>query len=240
MKKALEYRASYDIRSTADGDGAEVEGYIATFNTIDSYASAFAPGAFTKTLAERGDRLPMLYQHDPSVNVGIPIESKVDERGLHATAKLFDDGAEGSTLSKRLRQGARYGFSFGFMPVAERMATEDDFLDMNQAPWPDLAKTDVRLITEVKLYEYSIVTFPANERAEIDAVRSAAQIDGVRSLLAAIRDGNLTDQQRTILDEIVAAYGSAPDGISRTTPEPAIARRRIDVDIALARYSYGV
>jgi hypothetical protein len=87
------------------------------------------------------------------------------------------------------------------------------------------------------LFEVSVVSFPANEAAGISSVREAMFSDAFADILAAVRDGTLTDDQRTMLDSIVAAYREAPDAES-VAREPEIARRRIDIDIALAKYGH--
>jgi HK97 family phage prohead protease len=242
MDKKMEYRDSFDVRAAAEvaDGGAEVSGYVATFNTVDSHISAFAPGAFTKTLSERDGKIPLLYQHMPAINIGLPTEHKVDSRGLFLTAKIFDDGAEGSTLSKRLRQGALYGLSFGFLTMADRMANETDPIDLTQMPFEGLTIHDVRYITEVRLFEDSIVTFPSNEAAEIESVREARMADGITELLTAIRDGTLTERQRATIDSLVEAYGKAPNGETPNHAEPVLSTRRIDVELALAQYGYGI
>lgn len=236
--KGLEYRASFELRTAQTDDGAEIEGYLAIFNVADSHISAFAPGAFTKTLSERGDRIPLLYQHMPNINIGVPTEHAVDARGVRMKARIFDDGAEGTTIGARLRQGARYGLSFGFMTMADRMANEQDPLDLNQlSEYEGLTVHDVRYITEVKLMEDSIVTFPSNELADIDSIRQSVEFDAITSLMQAVRDGTLTERQRKAVEDLVAAYGEAPstDAVG-TQEEPVLAQRRLDIDIALAEY----
>lgn len=237
--QGLEYRANFELRAQATDDGAEIEGYLAVFNVADSHISAFAPGAFTKTLSERGERIPLLYQHNPHINIGVPVEHAVDARGVRMKARIFDDGAEGSTVSARLRQGARYGLSFGFMTLADRMANETDTIDLSQlsADFEGVTVHDIRYVTEVKLMEDSIVTFPSNELADIDSIRQSVEFDAISSLMQAVRDGTLTERQRKAVEDLVAAYGEAPstDTVD-TQEEPVLAQRRLDIDIALAQY----
>lgn len=230
----LEYRSTHDVESDPESGG--FSGYAATFGRVDSYGTAFAPGAFTKTLAERGDKIPVLYQHNPAANVGVPETLAADKRGLKVDARLFDDGADGTVLLTRLRQGARFGMSFGFQTIQSRAATEEDKLDLGQLFEPEAFVIDgIRVITEARLYEVSVVSFPANEAAVITDVRNAAFADALAEVLSAVRDGSLDERQRGMLDAIVAAYAASPDGNAEPR-EPEIARRRIDADIALARY----
>lgn len=234
MKTALQYRQTFETRATNDGGG--ITGYAATFNRVDSYGTAFAPGAFSKTIAERADKISILYNHNPDINIGIPESLATDERGLKVDAQIFDDGADGTTLMKRLRAGARYGLSFGFRTIQDRALTDDDKLDMAQLPEADLWG-GIRVITEVKLYEVSIVTFPANEAAEITGVRQQARADALTTLLDDITENRLSEDERALMARIVAAFPQAAPG---STPAPRTQRsaRRLDADLALARYRY--
>jgi HK97 family phage prohead protease len=191
--KGLSYRATFETRATGDGTG--LTGYAATFNKVDSYGTAFAPGAFIKTLQERRDQTPILLNHNPDLNVGIPETLETDSIGLKVDAQIFDDDADGTTLSKGLRAGARYGLSFGFKTLRDHAANEDDQLDMAQAL--DATFWDgIRVIEEVKLYEVSVVTFPANDAAQITAVRQTAAADALRQVLDDITNDRLSDDER--------------------------------------------
>ena len=58
-QRRIEYRpAGADLRNE-DGVAA---GYLSTFWVVDSYGTAFALGAFDKTLRERGGKLFLHYQ----------------------------------------------------------------------------------------------------------------------------------------------------------------------------------
>lgn len=232
MGKELKYRSTFETRATDDGGG--LTGHTSTFWVVDSYAEAMAPGSFAKSIAERGDRIPILYNHDPSINVGIPERQEEDSIGLALTARIFDDGADGTTLLRRLRAGARYGLSFGFRTMQDRSATEEDPLDFSQMP--GLTRQEVRVNTEVKFYEHSVVTFPANESAEIDSVRHRAMADALDSILDDIRENRLSEDERALLARVVAAFPGVPDGAA--APPPAISARRLDAEVALARMRY--
>lgn len=233
MDPELHYRQTFEIRATSDGAG--ISGYAATFNKLDSYGTAFAPGAFDKTLSERRDKIALLYNHDPAINIGIPEKLETDERGLAIDARIFDDGADGTTLSRRLRAGARYGLSFGFRTIQDRAVTDDDTIDMSQIG-EAMLWDGVRVITEVKLYEVSVVTFPANDAAEITAVRQRARADALTSILDDLRENRLTDEERQLLQRVVAAIPSAPAG--ETRPRDQRSARRLDAEVALAKYRY--
>lgn len=226
----MQYRDDFGAVA-ADTNAGSFSGYASTAWRVDSYGTAMATGAFAKTLAERGDRVPLLYQHNPSWNVGVPTRLAEDGHGLAIEAQLFDDGADGSVLLRRMRQGARYGMSFGFRTLQDRAVRETDPVDLSQLP--DLRRDDVRIITEVKLYEVSVVTFPSNEAAAITAVRDDALTSSLQSVVAALRDGDLTDDQRDLLLRVLAD-DDAPDGDA--APRETLSPRRRDAELALARW----
>lgn len=234
MDKALQYRQTFETRATNDGGG--ITGYASTFNRVDSYGTAFAPGAFTKTLAERADKISILYNHNPDINIGIPNSMSTDEYGLKVDAQIFDDGADGTTLMKRLRAGARYGLSFGFRTMQQRASTADDNLDMTQVHDADIYG-GIQVITEVRLYEVSIVTFPANDAAEITGVRQRARADALSSLLDDISENRLSEDERALTGRIVAAFPQAASD-SSAAPRTTRSARRLDAELAIARMRF--
>ena len=152
----IEFRASDE-----EGVIGTLTGYAAVFNTdtvIDSWEGRFieriAPGAFAKTLQERGDRIKVLFNHgfDPSIGdkpLGKPRVQREDRNGLYVEVPL-DDTSYNRDLVASLRSGALDGQSFRFSVTREEWEEPEDALP-------------VRTLSEVKLYEYGPVTFPAYE-----------------------------------------------------------------------------
>lgn len=153
----VEFRASNNTDSASLGT---LEGYAAVFNNdtlIDSWEGTFneriAPGAFTKTLQDRGDKIKVLFNHgfDPSIGdkpLGKPRAMEERSRGLWVEVPL-DDTSYNRDLVASLRSGALDGMSFRFSVVREEI---DDSADI-----------PLRTLREVKLYEFGPVTFPAYE-----------------------------------------------------------------------------
>jgi HK97 family phage prohead protease len=228
----------FDIRAGgADGIASTIVGHSSTFWDVDSYFTAMAPGAFQRTLADRRDQTKLLFQHDPSRLLGLPLEQREDAKGLYIEAALFDDQADGSLVSRHLRiaqsMGKQaYGLSFGFRTLNGRPATEDDPLNFSQMP--NINRSEVYVITEVKLYEHSIVTFPADENAQIEAIRQRAHVDALDQLLDDIRERRLSPDEERLMRQIVAAFPTSPD--SQAAPGPEQRTRRLEAEIALARY----
>jgi HK97 family phage prohead protease len=138
-----------------------LHGYAARFNeetVINGWEGHFreriAPGAFRKTLEDRGGKVKVLFNHgfDPSIGdkpLGKPSVQREDDTGLYVEVPL-DDTSYNKDLVASLRSGALDGMSFRFSVL--RDDEEDDGDDL-----------PLRTLKEVRLYEYGPVTFPAYE-----------------------------------------------------------------------------
>jgi len=141
-------------------------GYASVFEEIDSYRDIVKRGAFEKTLAEsesKGRAVPILWQHDAAKPIGVYTELKEDEHGLYVEGQLNMDVQQAREALSLLRQKALSGISIGYNSV--RYDTD--------------VKSGVRRLYELKLYEASLVTFPACD---------GARVTDVKTILA---DGNL-------------------------------------------------
>lgn len=209
--RQIEYRAAdADVQDEA----GVVAGYLSTFWVVDSYGTAFAPGCFDKTLRERGEKLFLLYQHNPDWAIGKLSNLTVDEIGLKHESQVVDDGAEGSVALKRLRAGVPFGHSHGFRTIYERPAKPDDdplIFTANSPEWAKRFPEEVWVVEESKEYEGSIVTFPANDLAVITDVRSDLEMQTLAQTLEALRDGRLNAAQRALIADIAAAWQAAPE-----------------------------
>lgn len=133
-----------------------VEGYASLFGEIDAARDMVMPGAFARTLKQRGPRrIPMLFQHDPAEPVGVWLELTEDFRGLRARGRLIPDVARARELVALVKAGAVDGLSIGFRTVKGRV---------------DPASR-IRKIHELELWEISIVTFPLLAGARVRAVK---------------------------------------------------------------------
>jgi HK97 family phage prohead protease len=229
-----------EIRSVSD-DGAGLSGYAAHFGNVDSYGTAMKRGAFRKTLKERGDRIPVLWNHWSDAPIGKPTELKEDRTGLYFDAVISEGTNQGRDVMTLLRDGVPLGMSFGFETIKSRPIEAGDDVDFATAP--DFYKGKegreyVRLIEEVRLWEISVVTFPANELATIDNVRAATQMDALSTLLEDLRSGELKpeDTRWAQLQALVAVWDerNEPEPPHSTPLADEQARRKRDIEIALA------
>ena len=178
---------TFDVKNVTD-EGV-IEGYASVFDVIDEQGDIILPGAFTRTInawAAKGRPIPVLWQHDAFDPVGATTGITEDDRGLRVRAQLVMDvqrAREAHALAKAQVLG---GLSIGFS--VPKLASDGQ----PAVVWDD--ERDARLFREVRLWEYSLVTFPANEAATITSVKDAGPPEWAMDLTEAARE------LRTILD----------------------------------------
>lgn len=240
--KSLQYRTA-EIR--ADSDNGGLSGYASHFGSIDSYGTAVKKGAFAQTISQRGDKIPVLWNHWPDSPIGKPDELKEDDTGLWFNASISEGTTHGRDVMTLLRDGVPLGMSFGFETLKSRPIEEADELNWEQAPefykQPE-NREYVRIIEEVRLWEISVVTFPANEMATINDVRQAAQVDALTTLLEDLRvDGiPMTDSRYALLLDVAALVGTQPEpGEPTPLPTGDARRRNLDAELKLLTFTVG-
>jgi HK97 family phage prohead protease len=147
------WRLKFEQGSPID-DNNVFRGIASMFGSmVDSAAgpTIVDKGAFTNTLKNDADRVKILYQHDPKEPIGKPISMQETDKGLEVVGKISPTriGREVITL---MHDGVLDELSIGFDPVEW---TFDD--------------SGVRHLTEVRLWEFSLVTFAADPLARISA-----------------------------------------------------------------------
>lgn len=184
-------RVGCEIKAAGGQDASEMTftGYGSVFGVLDSYDDVIEPGAFSATIAKfkkTGVWPAMLAQHggwgitsQDMTPVGVWTEMKEDERGLYVEGKLADTprGHELYTLMKMTPRPAINGLSIGFYA--------DDYHDVKED-----GKT-IRHITGISLVELSLVTFPANDDARVENVKSG-QRASIRDAERALREAGFS------------------------------------------------
>lgn len=144
-----------------DTENPTIEGYFAVFNS--NYEMGFdmsesiAPGAFTNSIS--GD-IRALINHDTTLVLGRTtahtLEVRQDERGLWGKISINPKDTDAMNLYERVKRGDVSQCSFGFEIVSE----ETDFRDDGSIHWT---------ITEARVHEVSVCTFPAYEDTGVKA-----------------------------------------------------------------------
>lgn len=135
-------------------------GYASVFDVIDNQRDIMQRGAFAKTLNGRVQEIKLLWQHQQDEPIGVFERMFEDERGLYVEGKLLLNVQRALEAYSLLKATAINGLSIGYSPVHYRIDPH----------------TGVRYLSEVDLWEVSLVTFPANEAANVTVVKHAAPI----------------------------------------------------------------
>ena len=144
-------------------EGHVVAGYASVFGRKDQGGDVVLKGAYAaslKRLAAGGGRVKMLWQHDPAQPIGIWDEVREDATGLWVKGRLLTEVAKGREAVVLLDAGAIDGLSIGYRTVkAERDGKGQ------------------RLLSELELWEVSLVTFPMLPEARVSAKAEALDED---------------------------------------------------------------
>lgn len=147
----------FDIKAVNE-DGT-FNGYGSVFGVVDSYKEVVAPGAFTESLREleaKGRPVPVLWQHRSSEPIGAWSKLREDEHGLFGEGKiLLDAGDMERRAYAHMKARTVTGLSIGYWV---RESSYDE-------------KTGIRTLSKLDLVEISLVTFPANDDARVEAVK---------------------------------------------------------------------
>jgi HK97 family phage prohead protease len=159
-KHAQLQHKQFAFKAEAVNDDGTFTGYGSVFNNVDSYREIVAPGAFAESLKainDSGDPLPALWQHNPGNPIGGYSSLAEDDRGLKVEGFLMVNELPLAKQAHALMQRRIVkGLSIGYYVLAD---SYDE-------------KERVRTLTKLDLQEISIVTFPANAEAQIDAVKA--------------------------------------------------------------------
>ena len=143
--------------SAVEADGT-FTGYASLFGRADLGRDMVMPGAFRASLAKRGaGGVKMLFQHDPNTPIGVWLDIREDGEGLFVKGRLTTDVERAREVLSLMRAGALDGLSIGYRTVRGRTD----------------AKTGVRALYEVDLWEISVVTFPMLPEARVVSVKDA-------------------------------------------------------------------
>src|SRR5512135_3253608 len=106
---------TFEIKSV-DYEGRTLEGFAAGIGNLDQGGDIIHPGAFRKTLVERGGKIKFLWQHDPTDPIGRLMEAREESNGLFVKA-IVSDTARGRDALALLKDGAIGEMSIGYDPV---------------------------------------------------------------------------------------------------------------------------
>ena len=145
----------------ADSQKGIIRGFASTFGNIDLGDDIVDQGAFKKTIKESKGVFPILADHRPDKQIGWNMRAEETDKGLFVEGKLNLEGNLGkekyALIKQALELGAPMGLSIGYGVIKAL---------------PDQERPSVRRLKELKLYEYSVVTFPMNTQAMVTAAKT--------------------------------------------------------------------
>ena len=203
---------SFALQIKATGDDGTVEGYGSVFGVRDNYDDVIAKGAFIQSLKDHkaaGTMPAMLWQHDAEKPIGVWTAMVEDEKGLRIKGQLAMETVRGKEAHALLKMGALNGLSIGFM----------------SKEWSYDRETEVRTLTAIDLWEVSLVTFPANEKARVTNVKSADEMATPKDAEKALRDAGFSKSDATAFVSRVMRMGEERSDSANST---AVAMKAAD------------
>mgnify|MGYP004644048747 FL=1 len=152
-----------DFKTRAADGNLYIEGYFATFTgeyrMLDKAVERIDREAFDGTL---GDDIRALVNHDTTIVLGRTTSGtltlRVDDIGLWGSILVNQADQDAMNAYERVKRGDVSQCSFGFDTLSEETEIRPD-------------GTTVWTLKKVKLYEVSVVTFPAYEDTMVEARR---------------------------------------------------------------------
>jgi uncharacterized protein len=189
MKLFKAINVPFELKSI-DEEQNIFEGYASVFRNVDHHGDVIEPGAFTKTIQERGHKVKVLWQHDPFTPIGKAIHLEEDNHGLFVRAKIFDTTA-GRDAMTLIKGGVIDELSIGYKTIKDEWDKE----------------RGVRRIKEVQLFEFSPVTFAANPQAAILSAKHENDLTAaLLTLNEELKAGRvLSDKNKELVKNAIAA-----------------------------------
>ena len=180
-----------------DVEGREISGYASTYEE-DLGGDIIMPGAFTKTLAENGNRVKTMWQHMKSIGKLVHHEER--SNGIFVVNKLSKTRLADEAI-ELVKDEVIDRMSIGYSVPRGKSDYSESY--------------NTRKIRELKLYEVSLVDFPMNE---------GAVITGIKSVRDAIQCGNLDRvsmaELKEMLSDLTALLASEPGKPTHNATQP--------------------
>jgi HK97 family phage prohead protease len=218
----MELKTVTEVRELGE-DGRTVTGFPSVFGNVDDSGDVIEPGAYVKTIAERGERMRWLWQHDktqPPIARVLEI-GEVGREGLpaalvarfpEATGALrvqreYLDTPRGNEVLAAIRSGALTEMSIGY-----------DAIKADVPPESIVAGRKVRrALKEIRLWEMSDVNWGMNAAtANVKALLAAGDTKGLAQWIESrihldfttiaddlFGDGYLTREERMALSNAI-------------------------------------
>ena len=212
MSKKREEKISTGYTVKADTEQGILKAYVSIFGIEDDswMNDIIEPGAFKKTITERGpggaNKIRVLWMHQFREVIGRPLLLEEHSRdllpevirekyplasgGLYAETQLVMEVQRAREAFALYRDGAMDEWSIGFDPIDER--------------FDEIDKRTIRRLREIKLWEYSPVTWGANPATATVEIKS-----GLLNLIHEIKNEHPEYDDQKLIRALVERMGTA-------------------------------
>lgn len=187
-----EYK-SFPFEYKLDEEKGIFTGYASVFGNKDSHGDIVEKGAFKKTIKEFKTRIKVLFQHMSMMPIGKPNHLEEDSKGLLTETKVSM-----TTLGKDvwilLKDKVVTELSIGYDTI--KKVIEED------------GEERTRRLLELKLWEYSPVTWASNDLAAVTGTKSDEEIEGILFKLNdfMLKEGRvLSNKNKTLVKNAIEA-----------------------------------
>lgn len=176
-----------------DSNKREVAIYLSKFDNIDSDNDVIKKGAFKKSIKEHGPgtntnrKIQFLRHHDWTKQIGVFTKLEEDDAGLFAVGKL-GTSTQGEDAWRDYQEGIIREHSIGFQYISGKVKFVKD---------ETVANGGYNMISEVKLFEGSAVTFGSNE---------------MTSVISVSKNENTKDKIEELSEELIQVINSLAQG----------------------------
>jgi len=185
-------------------------GYGSVYGNIDGGGDIVLAGAFTKSLAAQATkgRMPaMLWQHRSGEPIGAYTKMTDEASGLYVEGTLCMKTQRGAECYELMKMKAISGLSIGYGIVSDSYDS----------------KNGIRTIAQADLYEVSPVTFPMNDAARVDAVKTIDQIGDLSGAELYLREaGGISRSEAKALVGRIAAVARREAGTAQDDASPEL------------------
>lgn len=173
-----------DVKSIIEEEDFFIfEGYASTFGNVDLGNDVIAQGAFTKSLLANPE-VPVLWQHQMSEPIGASVEMREDNKGLYVKGRLpKEDSLVKGRVIPQMKVGSIKEMSIGFF------TKESDYKE-----------DGVRVLKEIELFEFSLVTKAMNPQALISGFKSMESLKDVEQSLKEM--GLSNTEAKTLISKV--------------------------------------
>ncbi|MFK7834906.1 MAG: HK97 family phage prohead protease [Sulfitobacter sp.] len=175
-------------------DGTQISGYASLFGAADQGGDVVEPGAYgvsLKAVKEAGRSIKMLWQHDPAQPIGVWDEVREDAKGLFVKGRILSSVEKGREAAALIAAGAIDGLSIGYRTVRAAKNTKGQ-----------------RLLSELELWEVSLVTFPMLPSARVAAKGDFQPLGDILRDMAASFEGARAEMARRGHGPSTGKFGS--------------------------------